>query len=79
MQNVNLDFGLNTRLKLLEILVLALKILVKRISHTLTLPTLKPSTHLGSPLALSLKPDFFDASRLRLQKPKNILDATKNL
>ena len=40
---------------------------------------LKPSTHLGSPVALSLTPDFFDASRLRLRKPENILDDTKNL
>ena len=40
---------------------------------------LNPSTHLGSPVALSLTPDFLDASPLRLQKTKNILDATKNL
>ena len=37
---------------------------------------LNPST---PPVALSLTPDFLDASPLRLQKTKNILDATKNL
>ena len=49
------------------------------VAWTLDAWTLKLSTRLGSPVAFSLTPDFPDASRLRLLKPKNILDVTKNL
>ena len=49
------------------------------VAWTLDAWTLKLSTRLGSPVAFSLTPDFLDASRLRLLKPKNILDVTKNL
>ena len=49
------------------------------VAWTLDAWTLKPSTRLGLPVAFSLTTDFLGTLRLRLLKPKNILDVTKNL